>query len=102
MSFIMKKIYQGKDVKLRIYFVLLLHTKKLFSFFDEVLKKMDYLYKNIAEKKVKMEKDIAPLSFFKDGQYVIQSQYITDFNHFREEEEMKKIMMQKDIKSLLD
>jgi len=53
MSFIIRKIYEGRDIKMRIYFVLLLHTKKLFNFFDSLFSKMGYLYKNIAEKKAK-------------------------------------------------
>lgn len=47
MKYIMKKIYEGKEVKIRIYFALLLHNKKLFLFFDSLLVGMGYLYKDI-------------------------------------------------------
>ena len=43
----MNKIYEGKEVKIRLLFMLMLNSKQLFSFLNEILERIPYLYKDI-------------------------------------------------------
>ena len=71
MKYIMHKIYQGKEVKIRLLFMLLLSNKKLFDFIYEVINKLPHLYINAKEKLKGIEAEIEPVSFFKDGLFKI-------------------------------
>ena len=44
MKYIMNRIYEGKEVKIRIFFMLLLENKKMFDFLDYVPENLGYLY----------------------------------------------------------
>ena len=50
MGFIVENIYDKKIMKIRQYFGLLIHSKKIYQFLADVIKKMPYVYEN-AEKK---------------------------------------------------
>ena len=71
MGFIVENIYDKKIMKIRQYFGLLIHSKKIFGFLDEVVKKMSHMYENPANKAETLSEEIKPIEFLKDGQYLI-------------------------------
>jgi len=88
MRYIMNKIYEGKEVKIRLLFMLMLNNKKLFAFLNQILERIPYLYKNIEKKKASIDKELEPVDFFKDGQFTItasNTNYIEEFKIFWEE-----------------
>jgi len=85
MKYIMSKIYEGKEVKLRLLFMLLLNNKKLFEFINTVIEKVPYLYNNPREKVKSIDGELEPIAFFKDGQFkifTVTPNYIEEFKLF--------------------
>lgn len=104
MKYIINRIYESKEVKIRLLFMLLLNNKKLFDFLFEILHRMPYLYKLPEQKRTQLEKELEPVNFFKDGHFTISNptaNYITDFKTFWEAEEANLILFKKEINLLL-
>jgi hypothetical protein len=47
MKFIIQKVYEVADKKIRIFFALLIHTHDIFNVMESIFKDMSYLYINI-------------------------------------------------------
>lgn len=98
MKYIINRIYESKEVKIRLLFMLLLSNKKLFDFLYEVLHRIPYLYKLPEQKRNSLDKELEPVNFFKDGHFNIinsTANYIADFKAFWEAEEANLLLFKK-------
>ena len=78
--------------------MLLLENKKMFEFLEYIPEHLSYLYNDAKKKSERLEKDIQPVDFFKDGQFNVISttdNYIADFKQFWEEEEVRVMLFKK-------
>lgn len=57
--------------KLKKYFAILLHTKRIFTVLEKVLNEMIYLYQDEEKKKQNYYEEIKNLEFLADGQYKV-------------------------------
>ena len=58
MNYIVNKIYESKEVKIRLLFMLLLNNKKLFDFLSLIIQRMPHLYKHPDNKREGLEKEL--------------------------------------------
>lgn len=82
MDFVSEELYGKNKQKLKEYIVVLLHTRKLFSFFEDVEKQLKYMYTS-PEKK--FEEDLEPIRFLRDGEFGITSENIRQFDAYSQE-----------------
>lgn len=47
MRFIVERVYEVADKKIRIFLALLIHTRQIFRVLEAVLKKLPHLYRDI-------------------------------------------------------
>jgi hypothetical protein len=82
MSYIIDKVYEVAEKKIRIFFALLLQTRKLFQVLHSIVYDLHELYLAPEQKKKTFEADIAQLSFLRDGQIEVDSVYVKEFNEY--------------------
>jgi hypothetical protein len=80
MRFIVERVYEVADKKIRIFLALLIHTRQIFRVLEAVLKKLPHLYRDIEAKRQSFENDIAPVSFLRDAQVEIESSYVREYH----------------------
>ncbi len=79
MQFILERIYEVADKKIRIFLALLIHTHGIFNVLEAILRDLDYLYVDIKTKRKNFEADVAAISFLRNGQVEVDSSYVRDY-----------------------
>lgn len=81
MSYI-TNIYDKKINNLRLYFALLIHNHTIFDTIYRIAQELPFLYVDPEAKLKKLPEDLEPMSFLKDGQYVVSGDKIRDFGAY--------------------
>lgn len=73
MKYIISQIYENREVKIRIFMMLLLNNRKIFRFLEEVPKRIPKIYLDPEGKLKNLEKETQCIKFFNDWQFTITS-----------------------------
>lgn len=71
MGFVNEGYWDKPKNKLRKYFAILIHTKRIFTVMERIVKQMGHMYQNEDEKIKNFNEEIKCLEFMADGQYKI-------------------------------
>lgn len=82
MAYIINKVYEVAEKKIRIFFALLIQTRRLFEVLYLIINDLAYLYIDGEKKKTTFEADVSQLKFLKDGQIEVESIYVKEFQAY--------------------
>lgn len=71
MGFLNEGYWEKPQQKIKKYFALLIHTKRIFKVLEETINKMGYLFQNEEQKRKNYEDEIKNLNFLEDGNYKV-------------------------------
>ena len=106
MSYIINKVYEVAEKKIRIFFALLIQTRRLFEVLYFIVNDLAYLYVDGEMKKKGFEADVSQLKFLKDGQIEVEAIYVKEVQAYlveiREQQLALKMTVNEVLRSIVD
>lgn len=82
MGFVNQNYWDRPKNKIKKYFALLIHTKRIFTVLEKVVETMGYIFINEEEKKKNFKQEITNLDFLADGKYKVMGEIITEYEKY--------------------
>ena len=90
MGFVNDTYWEQPKNKIKKYFALLIHTKRIFKVIQRMVSEADYLYRDPEGKKKSFEQEASYLDFLKDGEYKVMGEIISKYEEYADNRAIKQ------------